>query len=195
MIVLTDGDHTAYRAAEVACRRLGIGLVRASAGNPTPLRGQALVEAIRKTPGDPVLAMVDDRGDPARGRGERALEDILRAPELDVVGVVAVAAHTRGVAGVRPDASVTAEAETVSGAVDKEGDPAGPVLHGDTVDVLARYPSVPVVGLGDPGKMDGEDRPERGAPATTEALRALLRGKFDEEGREVGHGGAVSRPG
>lgn len=190
VIVLTDGDHRAYQALKVACDRLGLGVVRDTQGNPTPLRGRSLIEAIVQTPGDPVVAMVDDRGDPERGRGERALEEILKSPRLAVLGVIAVAAHTKGVRGVEPDSSVTARARLTKGAVTKEGKPAGAILRGDTVDVLARYPKVPVVGLGDPGKMEGADDPAQGAPATRRALQEILR----REGSER-NGSPVSSPG
>ncbi len=174
VIVITDGDHTAYRAVSAACAQLGLKPVRATVGNPTPISGSALIQAICHTPGDPVVAMVDDRGSANQGPGERDLAAILRAEELEVLGVVAVAANTRGVQGVVPDQSVTDAAEIVSQAVDKQGRTSGHVLHGDTVDVLRDYPEVTVIGLGDPGKMDGADAIGQGAPATTRALKSIL---------------------
>lgn len=179
VIVVTDGDRTAYRAIQAAARDLNCTPVGATEGNPTPLRGQAVIQAILEAPGEVAVAMVDDRGDAGRGAGERDLAAILAAKELEVLGVVAVAAHTRGVKGVAPDLSVEAGGEVIQGAVSKEGDATGRVLYGDTVDVLRRFPDVPVVGLGDPGKMEGRDRASEGAPATAEALRRIMRGRVN----------------
>lgn len=179
VIVVTDGDRTAYRAIRTAAKALNLTPVGDTEGNPTPLGGEAVIRAIREAPGDVAVAMVDDRGDAGRGAGERDLETILRAEALEVLGVVAVAAHTRGVAGTVPDVSVDAAGDVVRGAVGKEGERSGRVLYGDTVDVLRRFPDVPVVGLGDPGKMGGQDRPQEGAPATTEALRMILQGRVN----------------
>lgn len=174
VIVVTDGDRTAYQAIAEASRHLGLSPVVASRGNPTPIQGRALIHAILNTEGNTVVAMVDDSGDAGRGPGERDLVTILEDDQLEVLGVVAVAANTQGVKGVVPDRSVSHHAEMVSQAVDKEGYTKGHVLRGDTVDVLRQYPQVTVVGLGDPGKMGGDDAVERGAPATLRALKTLL---------------------
>ncbi len=181
VIVVTDGDRTAYQAISAACEELGLAPVGATEGNPTRIRGRQLIQAIQSTPGNPVVAMVDDRGAADTGPGERDLATILDAKDLEVLGVVAVAANTRGVRGVVPELSVDHDAEIVSNAVDKRGRVSGPVLRGDTVDVLRHYPKVTVVGLGDPGKMDGDDSVGRGAPATTEALKAILQGGHGDD--------------
>jgi stage V sporulation protein AE len=176
VIVVTDGDHTAWEAIRDACEALDCYALRASMGNPTPLDGDALVEAVVRTGRSPVVVMVDDQGASDRGPGEEALKTFLESPRVHVLGVVAVASHTPGVDGVTPDFSIDATGERVSGAVNKEGDQAGRVLRGDTVDVLAEAdPALTVVGLGDPGKMGGRDRPERGEPATRAAIAALLK--------------------
>lgn len=173
VIVVTDGDETAWRAIRTASRDLGLHPLRASAGNPTPVDGATLIEAIQRAPKEPVVVMVDDRGEAGTGAGEVALRQLLGAPGLNVLGVVAVASNTEPVSGVRPVYSVDRNADLISGAVDKTGHPDGTVLKGDTVDVLRRT-EVPVIGLGDPGKMAGQDAAGRGAPATRAALAALL---------------------
>jgi stage V sporulation protein AE len=174
VIVVTDGDKTAYEAISRACKTLGLQPVRATRGNPTPIQGQSLIHAIEQTAGNPVVAMVDDRGDAGVGPGERDLKTILESDSLKVLGVVAVAANTRGVRGVIPEVSIDHDAQLVSEAVNKAGNESGHVLHGDTVDVLRQYPEVLVVGLGDPGKMGGGDAASKGAPATEEALKTIL---------------------
>lgn len=176
VIIFTDGDETAYRALKVACKDLGLHPLQASAGNPTPLHGDRLIQAIKETPHDPVVVMVDDRGNKGKGIGERDLEALMHGPGINVLGVVAVAANTHPVEGVMVDGSITNEAALVSTAVNKEGEPTSDtILHGDTVDVLSRGVSVPVVGLGDPGKMGGKDSINQGGPVTKEALEEILR--------------------
>jgi stage V sporulation protein AE len=175
VIVVTDGDATAWRAVAEAAHDLDLYPLRQSQGNPTPLTGEALVDAIVATGRSPVVVLADDKGDAGRGPGEAALDYLLRSARVRVLGVVAVASHTRPVAGVRPDVSVTADGRLIGGAVDKTGHPTGSPLRGDTVDVLnGEAGDVLVVGLGDPGKMDGRDRAEAGAPATRAALARIL---------------------
>jgi stage V sporulation protein AE len=187
VIVVTDGDDTAWKAVEDACRALDCHALRASRGNPTPLDGEALVDAVVATGRSPVVVMVDDQGDANTGPGERALTHLLQSRRIRLLGVVAVASHTPHVEGVRPLFSVTADGRRVSGAVDKEGEATGHVLRGDTVDVLAEAAEVGedapiIVGLGDPGKMGGRDRPERGEPATRAALAAILQRRRPRHG-------------
>lgn len=176
VIVVTDGDQTAYKALKEASRVLDLYLLRESRGNPTPLTGRHLVDRVLKAPNEPVVVMVDDRGQSATGPGERALEVLLNAPEVRVLGVVAVAANTRPVDGVRIDSSVTRRARIVQDAVDKKGKrQSSPMLYGDTVDVLDDdQGKIPIIGLGDPGKMQGLDSIEQGVPATRRALQEIL---------------------
>lgn len=174
VIILTDGDETAYDALSEACRDLQCHPLKASVGNPTPLSGEELIAAIARAPGEPVVVMVDDRGDARRGKGERALDALISAPELDVLGVVAVAANTHPVKGVEVDVSVDQDGHIIEHAVDKAGrEVSGRRLKGDTVDVLDSYQG-PIVGLGDPGKMDGHDALSRGVPATRRAIEEIL---------------------
>lgn len=175
VIIVTDGDETAYGAVKAACEELQLQVMRQSQGNPTPISGDEIVQTAQsKGRGQPIVIMVDDQGDANLGKGERALAKILASPRLSVLGVVAVAAHTRGVKGVVANVSVTSDASMTVGAVNKEGEPAGTVLHGDTVDILRDYPQIPIVGLGDPGKMQGHDKRDEGAPATTRAIAEVL---------------------
>ncbi|AUW93630.1 stage V sporulation protein AE [Sulfobacillus sp. hq2] len=177
IIIVTDGDQTAYHAIEEASAALHLHPLKASRGNPTPLTGQELLEAIAKAPQEPVVVMVDDRGEAGTGRGEEDLEVLMNSDEVEVLGVVAVAANTHPVDGVTIDSSVTKTGKVVKGqAVDKGGNAVKTnVLHGDTVDVLADdVGDVPIIGLGDPGKMGGHDAIGHGVPATRRALEEVL---------------------
>lgn len=179
VIVVTDGDSLARRALQMAARRTGCRLISRSAGNPTPLGGVELVELIQSARYDPVIVMFDDNGDASQSHAEQALSVLLTHPQMDVIGVVAVASHTEGAVGTAVDFSITAGGQLVQTAVDKEGEPvAGYILCGDTVDILERYSIPVIVGVGDIGKMNGRDAPERGSPISTAAIQAILnRGK------------------
>lgn len=175
VIVVTDGDRTAWKAIQDAAQDLNLYPLKASSGNPTPLGGEELVDAIEKSGKSPVVVLVDDRGDADTGPGEHALDVLLSSDRINILGVVAVASHTPHVRGVRPDFSIDSNGERIDGAVDKAGTASGSLLRGDTVDVLNRPGRrYPIVGLGDPGKMHGKDRASRGEPATLAALTAIL---------------------
>ncbi|MFZ5823686.1 MAG: stage V sporulation protein AE [Bacillota bacterium] len=176
VILITDGDKVARRATEEAACRLGLRCISASAGNPTPLTGPELVELVKQAVHDPVLVMVDDKGNPGRGVGEEALVYICRHPEIRVLGAIAVASNTKRARGVPVDISVTRDCRVVSVPVDKDGYPrAGqPVLRGDTVDVLRDLDLPIIVGVGDPGKMEGADCREDGCEVTTRAILEVL---------------------
>ncbi len=179
VIIVTDGDDTAYRALEEACDNLHCHPVRAASDD-----GVALIDAIQKAPKDPVVVMVDDRGDAGEGSGEQALKDLIRDAGLDILGVVAVASNTPGVNGVSITASVDQSAQVVQAAVDKAGhELSSKTLRGDTVDVLADFEG-PIIGLGDPGKMQGHDAINAGVPATRRAIEEIL--------RKAGNGRATS---
>ncbi len=175
MIVVTDGDATAWRAVQAASSSLGLVPVAVSRGNPTRVDARRIVEVARAHSGSPVVVMVDDQGDAGAGPGEKVLAELLRDERVRVLGVVAVASNTPDVAGVLPEVSVDQTARVSEGSVDKEGQrSAGPLL-GDTVDVLRKAaPGVVIVGLGDPGKMQGGDALADGVPATRAALAAVL---------------------
>lgn len=176
VILITDGDQVARRAAEEAAHKLGLRCISASAGNPTPLSGPELVALIKQAAHDPVLVMVDDKGNPGRGPGEEALAYICQQPDLRVLGAVAVASNTKRAKGVKVNVSVDRKGRLHKGPVDKDGNPRSSqgLLKGDTVDVLGNLNLPIVVGVGDPGKMEGADYQEKGCEITTAAIRTIL---------------------
>lgn len=178
VILVTDGDQNARRAVETATRQIGGRCISASAGNPTRLTGPQTVELIHKTPYDPVVLMVDDRGSTKKGRGETVLEYVVKHPDIEVIGVVAVASNTENIEGAKVDCAVTKDKKVLSCQVDKDGKVVSPnpLILGDTVDILNELAEqVPfIVGIGDIGKMDGRDNPETGAQITTKALQLIL---------------------
>lgn len=178
VIIVTDGDRTAQRAVEKAAANVGGRTISASAGNPTTLSADEIVEMILKAPKEPVVVMVDDSGKRAKGPGEQVLEALAKDDRLEVLGVVAVASNTAKVEGIAVDFSVTREGQRVHQPVDKEGNPEPEgqyKVEGDTVDILNRLDVPVIVGIGDLGKMDDADLIEEGARITTQAVQEVLR--------------------
>lgn len=176
VILVTDGDQTARRALELAASRLGLRCISASAGNPTPLCGDELVRLITEAAYDPVLVMLDDRGDPGTGPGETALAYLCNNPQVVILGAIAVASNTSGAACTPVDLSVTREGRVVGQPVDKNGLPVAHCaeLRGDTVGILRELDLPVVVGIGDPGKMAGADAIEAGCAVTSRAIIEVL---------------------
>lgn len=177
VILVTDGDVVASRTIEEAAKNIGARLITLSTGNPTPLNGEQIVELIKKTPHDPVVVMLDDKGACGFGKGEQALEIIAGHPDIEVLGAVAVASNTPGTEGVPVNCSVTREGQLIDGPVNKDGEPLAAkktLLEGDTVDILSSLNIPIIVGTGDTGKMDKADDIARGAPITTKAFQEIL---------------------
>lgn len=175
VILVTDGDGIAKKAVETAAFRIGGRCISKSAGNPTPISGRSILELIKQTPYDPVVVMVDDRGDTGTGNGEKAIWDIAKSPDVEILGVIAVASNTEGVKGVGIDFSITRNGNIVKNTVDKFGNiTGGNKINGDTVDILESIEVPIIVGIGDPGKMEGKDRLSKGAPIITKAMKEIL---------------------
>ncbi len=198
VIVVTDGDRIAKAAVERAAQNLNLRTISSSAGNPTRLSGQEIAELVLSSPAEVVIVMCDDRGKSSRGQGENALFKLAKDPRLEIIGALAVAAHTP-CKGVEVDRSVTKNGEFVEKSVDKDGElQSGKRIYGDTVDVLEELGIRPIIGLGDPGKMDRKDEVKKGAPITTAALRDLLQAEKENlpaEGRNCQETGEVKLKG
>lgn len=177
VILITDGDRVARETVEMVARQVGGRSISSSAGNPTPLSGQQLVDLILQAEHDPVLVMFDDSGSSGQGWGERAMEYVANHPSVEVLGAVAVASNNRAGEGVPVDILLDRNGNQVFHGVDKsglemEGEP--PVIRGDTVGVLNRIHVPLIVGIGDIGKMDQFDDVKRGAPVTRKAVELIL---------------------
>lgn len=175
VILVTDGDSVARRAVEMAAHNLGLRCISASAGNPTRLSGEEIVQLVLQAAYDPVLVMFDDKGHPGQGLGEQALAYVVRHPQIWVLGAIAVASDEHRARGVPVDCSITNEGQVIAGPVNKDGYPDHKgVLVGDTVDILRRLQVPVIVGVGDPGKQHGADCPAHGAYLTTRAILEVL---------------------
>lgn len=178
VVIITDGDEIARKTVETVARNMGGCCISATAGNPTPLSGEDIVKLIKTARKEPILIMLDDKGCREKGQGERALEYIAKHQDIEVLGVVAVAANTSHCHGVKVKHSITMTGQIVNGPVDKEGmqePPGHEILEGDTVGVLDSLNIPTIIGIGDIGKMHGYDRYERGAKITTQAVKFILK--------------------
>lgn len=177
VILVTDGDRVAQKAVEAIGYELGLRCISASAGNPTPISGEEIVNLLQQVPYGPVLVMFDDRGRKDKYKGEWALEYVANHPSVEVLGAVAVASNTKGCQGVEADACVACDGEMVKAPVDKLGEreeSAHAVVQGDTVDVLNNVEVPVIIGVGDIGKMDKKDDISKGAPITKRAIMEIL---------------------
>lgn len=180
VILVTDGDSCAQKAVETAARNIGGRCISRSGGNPTELTGKEIVELIKTAKCDPVVVMVDDRGNTHRGPGEAAMEYIISSRDVDVLGVIAVASNTHRVKGIKVDYSIDRVGNLVRSGVDKLGNRKNnKIVKGDTVDILNELDAPVVIGIGDPGKMDGFDNVEIGAPIVTKAMEEIM--KYNRE--------------
>lgn len=179
VILVTDGDDVARKAVEKATSNIGGRCISRSAGNPTMLSGKEIVEYIKQAKHDPVVVMVDDMGNKHTGFGEEAMDYIINSEDVNILGVVAVASNTQGVRGIKPDYSIDYKGRITKSPVDKHGKvkKRQKAIMGDTVDILNyEKGKVPIiVGVGDPGKMDGRDEAEIGAPIITKALQEIIK--------------------
>ena len=173
--MVTDGDKIAQRAVEKAAKNIGGRCISCSAGNPTMLIGKEIVEQIKKTPHDPVVVMVDDCGGDGPGYGEKAMLEIIKHVDIETLGVVAVASNSKDKGHVRVDYSIDCEGNKIFNAVDKFGkDAQKQEINGDTLSILNDIKVPLIIGLGDPGKMDGKDDIQLGAPIMTAALKEVI---------------------
>jgi len=176
VIIVTDGDGIAQKAVETATERIGGRCISKSAGNPTPISGKKLIDLIMQAKHDPVVVMVDDRGHTGTGKGEAAIRDLAQSPEIEILGVIAVASNTEGVNGVGVDFAISKDGTIVEKAVDKYGNiKEGHKINGDTVDILESIDVPVIIGIGDPGKMQGKDGCGKGAPIITKAMEEILK--------------------
>lgn len=178
VILVTDGDQVARKAVERAAADAGCRVISRSSGNPTPLSGEQIVRLVQHAKHDPVVVMFDDNGDGDFGFGEKALEYLVKHPQIDVLGAIAVASNTPFVEGVHVDFSIDQNGRMIEEGVDKDGIPVKTgeaVVYGDTVDVLAECEVPVIIGVGDIGKMQGKDHFLKGAPVTKQAILEILK--------------------
>lgn len=176
VILITDGDEYAKRAVEHVAHEVGGRCISMSQGNPSVLTGPELVQLIKKAPYDPVLVMFDDSGLLGEGAGEKALKFVATHEEIEVLGIIAVAAKTRQAEWTKVNVSIDRDGELTPYGVDKFGIPELEIgrLNGDTVYCLDELDVPIIVGIGDIGKMAKRDHYEHGSPITRKAVELIL---------------------
>lgn len=176
VILITDGDEYARRAVEHVAGEIGGRCISMSQGNPSILTGSELVELIKKAHHDPVLVMFDDSGLVGEGAGEKAMRYVAEHPDIEVLGVIAVASKTRKEEWTKVDVCIDREGELTPYGVDKYGIQEFEIgrINGDTVYCLDELDVPLVVGIGDIGKMARRDHYELGAPITRKAVELIL---------------------
>lgn len=176
VIIITDGDDYARKSIEHIAKEVGGRCISLSHGNPTTLDGQHIVKLIKKAPHDPVFVMFDDSGFVGEGAGERALKYVASHKDINVLGIIAVAAKTRQAEWTRVDVCIDRDGELTPYGVDKYGlqEMEKGRLYGDTVYCLDEMDVPIIVGIGDIGKMAKKDHYEIGSPITKKAVELVL---------------------
>lgn len=176
VIFVTDGDEAARKTVELVAHDIGGRCISQSWGNPTSLNGEEIVSLILKTPYDPVLVMFDDCGYREYGPGEQAMSIVAKHPNIEVIGAIAVASSTHSSEWTHVDLSLDRYGHLSEFGVDKEGliDLEQGRINGDTVYVLDELKLPFVIGIGDIGKMAGQDSLKHGAPITKKAVEIIM---------------------
>ena len=176
VILITDGDEYARKSLEIVAKEIGGRCLSMSHGNPSVLKGHEIIKLIKKTAHDPVLIMFDDSGFIGEGAGEQALKYIAYHPDIEVLGIIAVASRTRKEEWTKVDVCIDRFGEITAKGVDKFGmqEMEEGRLYGDTVYILDELDVPIIVGIGDIGKMARKDHFERGSPITKQAVELIL---------------------
>ncbi|MBP2240739.1 stage V sporulation protein AE [Cytobacillus eiseniae] len=176
VILITDGDDYARKTIEYVAKEIGGRCISLSHGNPTTIDGPLIVKLIKKAPYDPVFVMFDDSGLAGEGAGERALKYVATHADIEVLGVIAVAAKTRQAEWTKVDICIDRDGELTPYGVDKFGIPEMEQgrLYGDTVYCLDEIDVPIIVGIGDIGKMAKKDHLDIGSPITKKAVELIL---------------------
>lgn len=176
VIFITDGDEYAKRAVELVANDIGGRCISMSQGNPSVLTGQELVKLIKEAPYEPVLVMFDDSGIVGEGAGEIAMKYVADHQEIEVLGIIAVAAKSHHEEWTRIDVSIDREGELTPYGVDKFGIPELEIgrINGDTVYCLDNLNVPIIIGIGDIGKMARHDDYKLGSPITRKAVELIL---------------------
>ncbi|MEK4564763.1 stage V sporulation protein AE [Alkalihalobacillus sp. FSL R5-0424] len=176
VIFITDGDEAARKTVEFVASELGCRAISASAGNPSTLTGEELASLVLRTPHSPVLVMFDDCGYRDEGPGEQLMRYLWAREDIHVLGAVAVASQTHSSEWSNVHFSIDRYGEVTHLGVDKEGlaDLEVNRINGDTVYILDELKLPVVIGIGDIGKMRGQDQTKKGCPITKKAVEMIL---------------------
>jgi len=176
VIMITDGDESAVKAANIAADSLHCYFLSLSEGNPSLVNTEILIKKVIEAPFEPVIVLFDDAGFPGVGPGEERMRGVANSPFIEVLGVIAVAAHTDTTDWTKVDICVDRFGEITEFGVDKNGIKETEMkrIRGDTVNLLDVGEGPIIIGIGDVGKMGGFDDYEKGAPITKKAIKLIM---------------------
>ncbi|WP_112181227.1 stage V sporulation protein AE [Paraliobacillus zengyii] len=176
VIIITDGDQYAQHTIDYIAKTLGGTSLSAFAGNPSVYTSEDIIKAVYEAKVNPVYVLVDDAGVFGIGSGEETILALVHDPIITILGVVAVAAHTKNMEWSRVALSIDQDGQINEHGVDKEGVPIAEVgrINGDTVYILDQLNLPNVIAIGDIGKMHGYDDEKKGCPITRKAVELIL---------------------
>lgn len=176
VIFVTDGDEYARKAVESVAHNIGGRCISMSFGNPSILSGSELIKLIQMAPSEPVFVMFDDSGYVGEGAGEVAMKYVANHSSVHLLGVIAVASKTKQAEWTKVDICIDRDGRLTANGVDKLGIAEYDMgrINGDTVYCVDGLHAPIVVGIGDIGKMNGQDHYKIGAPITKKAVEIIL---------------------
>ncbi|MCT2537441.1 stage V sporulation protein AE [Aquibacillus koreensis] len=176
VIVVTDGDEYARKTLDYLAKELGGTCLSYLSDNPTQASSEEIQKAIYRAKEEPVYVLLDDAGILGVGAGEKILLDLANDPDIEVIGAIAVAAHTKNTEWSRFTFAIDLNGELIPYGVDKQGVrlPELGRINGDTVYSLDQIDIPIVIAIGDIGKMQGKDDVKKGSPITRQALEIIM---------------------
>lgn len=183
VIIITDGDQYAQQAIDYIAKTLGGTSLSQFAGNPSVYKSRDIIQAVYEARENPIYVLVDDAGVFGIGSGEEMILALVNDPIITIIGVIAVAAHTKNMEWSRVLLSIDQDGQIIEHGVDKEGVGISEVgrINGDTVYVLDQLDLPNVIAIGDIGKMHGFDDKKKGYPITRKAIELILERGFTSE--------------
>lgn len=176
VIIITDGDVYAKKTLDYLADQIGGTCLAYLSDNPTVASVEEIKEAIYQAKSEPVYVLVDDAGVVGAGAGEKIVMTIADDPTIEIMGAIAVAAHTKNIEWSRFTFAIDQNGELIPNGVDKEGIPLPDIgrINGDTVYCLDQLDLPIVIAIGDIGKMRGKDDIKKGSPITRKAIEIIL---------------------
>ncbi|MRH42342.1 stage V sporulation protein AE [Aquibacillus halophilus] len=176
VIIITDGDEYAKKTIEFLSKDIGGTCLAYLSDNPTHVTPEEVIKAVHQANADPVYVLIDDAGIQGVGAGEKVLLALANDPFTEIIGAVAVAAHTKNMEWSRFTFAIDNNGELIPNAVDKEGIlvPDTDRINGDTVYLLDQLNLPIVIAIGDIGKMYGKDDIKKGSPITKKAIEIII---------------------
>ena len=176
VIIITDGDEYAKKTLDYLVEQIGGTCLSYLSDNPTQATPDEVKQAVHLCKEEPVYVLIDDAGVYGVGSGEAILVALAKDPQVEIIGAIAVAAHTKNMEWSRFTFAIDQHGELIPNGVDKEGVRLPEVgrINGDTIYSLDQLDLPIVIAIGDIGKMHGKDDIKKGSPITRKAIEIIL---------------------